>query len=60
MRTASVRKVVRRDGLSISEGLDRPSLNPLRMIFDVLGEEMHMEKYMDSGTGRRRASGDSP
>lgn len=36
-------------GPSIFEGLDRPSLNPLRMIFDMLGEEMPVETYTGLG-----------
>ncbi len=32
-------------GPSIFEGLDRPSLNPLRMIFDILEEEMPVKTY---------------
>ena len=36
-------------GPSIFEGLDRPSLNPLRMIFDILGEEMPVETYTGLG-----------
>lgn len=36
-------------GPSIFEGLDRPSLNPLRMIFDLLEEEMPVETYTGLG-----------
>jgi hypothetical protein len=36
-------------GPSIFEGLDRPSLNPLRMIFDMLGEEMAVKTYTGLG-----------
>jgi hypothetical protein len=36
-------------GPSIFEGLDRPSLNPLRMIFDVLGEKMPVKTYTGLG-----------
>ncbi len=36
-------------GPSIFEGLDRPSLNPLRMIFDILEEEMPVETYTGLG-----------
>lgn len=36
-------------GPSIFEGLDRPSLNPLRMIFDLLGEDMPVETYTGLG-----------
>jgi len=36
-------------GPSIFEGLDRPSLNPLRMIFDVLEEEMPVKTYTGLG-----------
>lgn len=36
-------------GPSIFEGLDRPSLNPLRMIFDVLEETMPVETYKGLG-----------
>ena len=36
-------------GPSIFEGLDRPSLNPLRMIFDILGEKMPVETYTGLG-----------
>jgi hypothetical protein len=36
-------------GPSIFEGLDRPSLNPLRMIFDVLGETMPVKTYTGLG-----------
>lgn len=36
-------------GPSIFEGLDRPSLNPLRMIFDLLGEKMPVETYTGLG-----------
>ena len=36
-------------GPSIFEGLDRPSLNPLRMIFDILGEEMPVKTYTGLG-----------
>jgi phytoene dehydrogenase-like protein len=32
-------------GPSIWEGLDRPTGNPLRMVFDALGEEMPVETY---------------
>merc|ERR1719162_2202467 len=32
-------------GPSIFEGLDKPSLNPLRMIFDILEEEMPVTTY---------------
>ena len=36
-------------GPSIFEGLDRPSLNPLRMIFDALEETMPVETYKGLG-----------
>ena len=36
-------------GPSIFEGLDRPSLNPLRMIFDILQEEMPVKTYTGLG-----------
>ncbi|KAI2512817.1 all-trans-retinol 13-14-reductase [Fragilaria crotonensis] len=36
-------------GPSIFEGLDRPSLNPLRMIFDMLEEEMPVKTYTGLG-----------
>jgi hypothetical protein len=36
-------------GPSIFEGLDRPSLNPLRIIFDILGEEMPVKTYTGLG-----------
>lgn len=36
-------------GPSIFEGLDRPSLNPLRMIFDLLGEQMPVKTYTGLG-----------
>lgn len=36
-------------GPSIFEGLDRPSLNPLRMIFDLLEEEMPVKTYKGLG-----------
>lgn len=36
-------------GPSIFEGLDRPSLNPLRMIFDLLEEEMPVQTYTGLG-----------
>lgn len=36
-------------GPSIFEGLDRPSLNPLRMIFDVLDEKMPVKTYTGLG-----------
>jgi hypothetical protein len=36
-------------GPSIFEGLDRPSLNPLRMIFDLLGEKMPVKTYTGLG-----------
>ena len=36
-------------GPSIFEGLDRPSLNPLRMIFDVLDEQMPVKTYTGLG-----------
>jgi hypothetical protein len=36
-------------GPSIFEGLDRPSLNPLRMIFDMLGEKMPVKTYTGLG-----------
>lgn len=36
-------------GPSIFEGLDRPSLNPLRMIFDMLGETMPVKTYTGLG-----------
>ncbi|GKY94206.1 hypothetical protein MPSEU_000386600 [Mayamaea pseudoterrestris] len=36
-------------GPSIFEGLDRPSLNPLRMIFDILGEKMPVKTYTGLG-----------
>ena len=36
-------------GPSIFEGLDRPSLNPLRMIFDTLDEKMPVKTYTGLG-----------
>jgi hypothetical protein len=36
-------------GPSIFEGLDRPSLNPLRMIFDLLEETMPVKTYTGLG-----------
>ncbi len=36
-------------GPSIFEGLDRPSLNPLRIVFDMLEEEMPVETYTGLG-----------
>ena len=36
-------------GPSIFEGLDRPSLNPLRIVFDILGEEMPVKTYTGLG-----------
>lgn len=36
-------------GPSIFEGLDRPSLNPLRMIFDMLDEQMPVKTYTGLG-----------
>ena len=36
-------------GPSIFEGLDRPSYNPLRIVFDILGEEMPVGKYYGLG-----------
>jgi hypothetical protein len=36
-------------GPSIFEGLDRPSLNPLRMIFDTLDEQMPVKTYTGLG-----------
>jgi len=36
-------------GPSIFEGLDKPSLNPLRMIFDVLDEQMPVKTYTGLG-----------
>jgi hypothetical protein len=36
-------------GPSIFEGLDRASLNPLRMIFDILDEKMPVETYTGLG-----------
>jgi len=36
-------------GPSIFEGLDRPSLNPLRMIFDILEEKMPVKTYTGLG-----------
>lgn len=36
-------------GPSIFEGLDRPSLNPLRMIFDMLDEKMPVKTYTGLG-----------
>ena len=36
-------------GPSIFEGLDRPSLNPLRMIFDILDEKMPVKTYTGLG-----------
>jgi hypothetical protein len=36
-------------GPSIFEGLDRPSLNPLRMIFDLLDEQMPVQTYTGLG-----------
>ena len=35
-------------GPSIFEGLDKPSLNPLRIVFDTLGVEMPVKKYYGS------------
>ena len=36
-------------GPSIFEGLDRPSLNPLRIIMDALGEKMPVSTYTGLG-----------
>ena len=36
-------------GPSIFEGLDRPSYNPLRIVFDILGEEMPVTTYTGLG-----------
>ena len=36
-------------GPSIFEGLDKPSLNPLRIIIDALGEEMPVKTYTGLG-----------
>jgi NAD(P)-binding Rossmann-like domain len=36
-------------GPSIFEGLDRPSLNPLRMVFDILEETMPVKTYKGLG-----------
>ena len=36
-------------GPSIFEGLDRPSYNPLRIVFDILGEEMPVKTYTGLG-----------
>mmetsp|Transcript_103567 Transcript_103567/g.194966 ORF Transcript_103567/g.194966 Transcript_103567/m.194966 type:complete len:723 (-) Transcript_103567:132-2300(-) len=36
-------------GPSIFEGLDRPSFNPLRILFDILGEEMPVVTYTGLG-----------
>ena len=36
-------------GPSIFEGIDRPSLKPLRMIFDVLKETMPVKTYKGFG-----------
>jgi phytoene dehydrogenase-like protein len=36
-------------GPSIFEGLDKASLNPLRIIFDILGEEMPVKTYTGLG-----------
>ena len=36
-------------GPSIFKGLNRPSLNPLRMIFDVLEETMPVKTYKGLG-----------
>jgi len=36
-------------GPSIFEGLDQPSYNPLRIVFDILGEEMPVGKYYGLG-----------
>jgi len=36
-------------GPSIFEGLDRPSYNPLRIVFDILGEEMPVMTYTGLG-----------
>lgn len=36
-------------GPSIFEGLDKPSLNPLRMVFDILEESMPVETYKGLG-----------
>ena len=36
-------------GPSIFEGLDRPSFNPLRIVFDILGEEMPVLTYPGLG-----------
>lgn len=36
-------------GPSIFEGLDRPSLNPLRIIFDILDEQMPVKTYTGLG-----------
>lgn len=36
-------------GPSIFEGLDKPSLNPLRILMDMLGEEMPVKTYTGLG-----------
>ena len=36
-------------GPSIFEGLDKPSLNPLRILIDSLGEEMPVKTYTGLG-----------
>ncbi|OEU14172.1 hypothetical protein FRACYDRAFT_240703 [Fragilariopsis cylindrus CCMP1102] len=36
-------------GPSIFEGLDKPSLNPLRMVFDILEESMPVKTYKGLG-----------
>jgi len=36
-------------GPSIFEGLDKPSYNPLRIVFDILGEEMPVATYTGLG-----------
>jgi phytoene dehydrogenase-like protein len=36
-------------GPSIFEGLDKPSLNPLRIVFDILGEKMPVKTYTGIG-----------
>lgn len=36
-------------GPSIFDGLDRPSINPLRLVFDILGEELPVKTYTGLG-----------
>ena len=43
-------------GPSIFEGLDKPSYNPLRIVMDILGEEMPVEKYYGLGYWTPQAS----